>query len=49
VRREVLYNILTEFGNAVNLVRLIEMYLNENNGEVRIGKNLYDSFHIHNI
>jgi hypothetical protein len=29
VRREVLYNILIEFGISVKLVRLIKMYLNE--------------------
>jgi hypothetical protein len=29
VRREVLYNILIEFGVPLKLVRLIKMYLNE--------------------
>jgi hypothetical protein len=29
VRREVLYNILIEFGAPMNLVRLIKMCLNE--------------------
>jgi hypothetical protein len=38
VRREILYNILIEFGVPMKLVRLIEMGLNEAYKEVRIGK-----------
>jgi sorting nexin-29 len=45
VRREVLYNILIEFGI---LVRLIKVCLNETYSKVRIGKHLSDSFPIQN-
>jgi hypothetical protein len=38
VRREVLYNNLTEFGLPMKLVRLIRMCLNETYNKVRIGK-----------
>jgi hypothetical protein len=38
VRREVLYNILIEFGVRMKLVRSIEMCLNEIYSKVRIGK-----------
>jgi hypothetical protein len=48
VRREVLYNILTEFGIPTKLGRLIKMCLNETYGKVRIGKYLSDSFPIQN-
>jgi hypothetical protein len=48
VRREVLYNILPEFGVPMKLVRLIKMYLNETFSKVRIGKHLFDSFPIQN-
>jgi hypothetical protein len=48
VRREVLYNILIEFGIPMKLVRLIKMCLNETYGEVRIGKHLSDNFPIKN-
>jgi hypothetical protein len=41
VSREVLYNILIEFGIPKNLVGLIKICLNENS-TVRIGKNLSD-------
>jgi hypothetical protein len=44
VRREVLYNILIEFGIPRKLVGLIQMCLNETYGTVRIGKNLSDKF-----
>jgi hypothetical protein len=40
VRREVLCNILTEFGVPMKLVRLIKMCLNETYSKVRIGKHL---------
>jgi hypothetical protein len=42
VRREVLYNILIEFGVPMKLVRLIKMCLNETYSEVRITKHLSD-------
>jgi hypothetical protein len=44
VRREVLYNILIEFGILTKLVRLIKMCLNETYNTVRISKHLSDSF-----
>ena len=40
VRREILYNILIEFGISMKLVRLIKMCLNETYSRVRVGKNL---------
>jgi hypothetical protein len=40
VRREVLYNILIEFGIPRKLVGLIKMCLNETYSRVHIGKNL---------
>jgi hypothetical protein len=46
VKREVLYNILIEFGVSMKLVRLIKMCLNETYGKVRIGKHLSDNFPI---
>jgi hypothetical protein len=48
VRREVLYNILIEFGVPMKLVRLTEMCLDESYSQVHIGKHLSDSFHILN-
>jgi hypothetical protein len=48
VRREVLYNILIEFGIPLKLVRLIKMCLNETYSRVRVGKHLSDRFHIKN-
>jgi hypothetical protein len=39
-RREVLYNILIEFGTPRKLVGMIKMCLNETYSTVRIGKNL---------
>ena len=44
VRREVLYNILVEFGIPKKLVRLIKMCLTETYSRVRVGKNLSDMF-----
>jgi hypothetical protein len=48
VRREVLYNILIEFGVPMKLVRLIIMCLNETYSKVRISKHLSDSFPVQN-
>jgi hypothetical protein len=48
VKREVLYNILLEFGIPKKLVRLIKMCLNENCSKVRIGKLSSDKFPIQN-
>jgi hypothetical protein len=44
--REVLYNILIEFGVPMKLVRPIKMCLNETNSKVRTGKYLSDTFPI---
>ena len=48
VRREVLYNILIEFGVPKKLVKLIKMCLSESYSRVRVGKNLSDMFPIRN-
>jgi len=48
VRREVLCNILIEFGVPKKLVRLIKMCLTETYSRVRVGKNLSDMFSIRN-
>jgi len=48
VRREVLYNILSEFGIPMKLVRLIKMCLTETYSKVHVGKNLSDMFPIRN-
>jgi hypothetical protein len=48
VRREVLYNILIEYGNPMKLVRLIIMCLNEMCSRVRVRNNLSDRFSIRN-
>ena len=39
VRREVLYNILIQFGVPKNLVRLVNMCLTATYSRVRVGKN----------
>jgi hypothetical protein len=46
VRREVLYNILIEFGIPLKLVTLIKMCLNETYSRVRVCKHLSDRFPI---
>jgi hypothetical protein len=46
VKREVLYNILIEFGIPKNLVRLTKICLNETYSKVRVGKLLSDKFPI---
>ena len=46
VRREVLYNILFEFGIPKKLVRLIKMCLTETYSRVRVGKNLLRCFQL---
>jgi hypothetical protein len=48
VRREVLYNILIEFGIPMKLVRLVKMCLKETYSRVRVGKHLSDTFPIKN-
>ena len=48
VRRENLYNILTEFGILMKVVRLIKMCLTELYSRVQVGKNLSDMFPIRN-
>ncbi|KAJ4444520.1 hypothetical protein ANN_06314 [Periplaneta americana] len=47
VKREVLYDILIEFGIPKKLVRLIKMCLSETYSRVRIGQFLSDAFTIH--
>jgi hypothetical protein len=48
VKREVLYNILLEFGIPKKLVRLIKMCSNETYSKFRVGKLLSDKFPIQN-
>ena len=48
VRREVLYNILIEFGIPKKLVSLIKMCLTETYSRVRVDKNLSEMFPIRN-
>jgi hypothetical protein len=48
IRREVLYNILIEFGIPLKVVRLIKMCLNETYSKVRTGKHFSDNFPIQN-
>jgi hypothetical protein len=44
-----LYNIITEFGVPMKLVRLIKMCLNETCSKVRVGKLLSVTFPIQNV
>jgi len=48
VRREVLYNILIQFGIPMKLLRLTKMCLTETYSRVWVGKNLSDMFPIRN-
>jgi hypothetical protein len=48
VKREVLYNILLEFGIPKKPVRLIKMCLNETYSKVHVGKFLSNTFLIQN-
>jgi hypothetical protein len=48
IKREVLYNILVEFGIPKKLVRLIKMCLNETYSKVCVGNLLSDKFPIQN-
>jgi hypothetical protein len=48
IRREVLYNILIEFGVPMKVLRLIALCLNKTFSKVRIGKPLSDNFPILN-
>jgi hypothetical protein len=48
IKREVLYNILLEFGIPKKVVRRIKMCLNETYSKVRLGKLLSDKFPIQN-
>jgi hypothetical protein len=48
VRREVLYNILIEFGIPIKLVRIVKMCLSVAYSRVRVGKHLSDTFSIKN-
>jgi len=47
-RREILYNILPEFGVPIMLVRLFKMCLNQMGSKVQIGKHFSDTSPIHN-
>jgi len=44
VGKEAFYNILTELGTPLKLLRLIKMCLSETYSRVRVGKNLYVSY-----
>jgi hypothetical protein len=48
VRKEVLYNVLIEFGIPMKLVMLIKMCLNETYSKIHIGKHLSEVFPIQN-
>ena len=49
VGREVLYNIVIEFGVLMKLVRLIKICLNETCSRVLVGKHLSEMFPINNV
>jgi hypothetical protein len=46
--REILYNIIIEFGIPMKLIRQIKIYLNEVYSRVRLDKHLSDVFPIRN-
>jgi hypothetical protein len=48
VSREILYNILIQFGIRMKLVRLIKLFLNGTYSRVRVCKHLCDTFPIKN-
>jgi hypothetical protein len=48
IKREVLYNILLEFGIPKKLIKLIKVCLNETYSKVHAGKLLSDKFPIQN-
>jgi hypothetical protein len=48
VKREVLYNVLLEFGIPKKLIKLIKMYLSETCSRVCVDKLLSDKFPIQN-
>jgi hypothetical protein len=48
IKREVLYNILLEFGITMKLVRIIKICLNETYSKVRVSKLFSDKFPIQN-
>jgi hypothetical protein len=48
VRREVLYNLLIEYGMPIKLVRVIKMCVAETYNRFRVGKNLSDIFPVRN-
>ena len=48
VRRYIFYDIITEFGIPMKLVRIIELYLNETYTRVWVGKQLSDMFPVKN-
>jgi len=49
VRKEVLYNILIEFGIPMKLVRLIKLCLTETYNTVQVGKSLSNMFSVRNV
>ena len=48
VMKDILYNILMEFGIPMKLGRLIKMRLNETYSRVQLSKNLSDTFPVKN-